>query len=143
MPRPQFNFVALTEDSSDATSLGALVRWLNRMFRRLSDAMPGPTSIALGNSGATKTIKVYETDLAQLTLTANCAVTLDIASRKGAVGDLELTQDGTGSRTVTWTNALWASGTPPTIASGANKRTLIRFINVGKAWVGSVHASNY
>ena len=48
-----------------------------------------------------------------------------------------------GGRTVTWVNALWDSGTPPTIAAAAGGRTLVRFRYNGDGWVGFVFAKGY
>jgi hypothetical protein len=50
-----------------------------------------------------------------------------------------ISQDGTGSRTITtYTNVLWAAGTPPTLSIGANALDVLRFTwnaTLGK-WVG-------
>lgn len=51
-----------------------------------------------------------------------------------------VTQDGTGSRTITtYTNVIWAAGTPPTLTTTAGHTDLLTFrfnATTGK-WVGS------
>ena len=47
--------------------------------------------------------------------------------RPGQVVDLQVVQDGTGSRTITtYTDGLWASGTPPTLTTAANGIDMLR-----------------
>lgn len=53
-------------------------------------------------------------------------------------GPLDL-QDGSGGHTVTWDSAIkWPGGTPPTLPTGANARSLIEFrsIDEGVTWYG-------
>lgn len=45
---------------------------------------------------------------------------------------VSITQDGTGSRTVTWfTTIKWAGGTAPTLTTTASKRDMFGFIRTG------------
>lgn len=139
----QFNYQTLNEQAPNAQSVSGLVRWVNETFKKLANELQGPSSVAIGSVGATATVKLYEADLTTLTLTQNCAITLDNTSRAGAWGELEVLQDGTGAWTISWTNALWDSGTPPTISATANKRTLLRFTRNATGWVGAVVAKGY
>lgn len=73
-----------------------------------------------GNSGAAKTIDWSRANRQNLTLTAN--TTLTFTSPGGdAILSLKLTQDATGSRTVTWPAAVkWPSGIAVTLTTTAN-----------------------
>jgi hypothetical protein len=61
--------------------------------------------------------------------------------------ELLLTQDGTGSRTVTWFSGIkWAGGSAPTLTTGANKSDLfaIEVLNsVTPAYLGYVIGQNF
>lgn len=47
---------------------------------------------------------------------------------------IAITQDGTGSRTVTWfTTIRWVGGTAPTLTTTANKRDTFMFIRTGSS----------
>jgi hypothetical protein len=54
-----------------------------------------------------------------------------------------LRQDGTGSRTVTWTTVNWAGGTAPTITSTASKQDIYSFFSDGTSWYGVTVGQNY
>lgn len=108
-------------------------------LRRLSQCLTGPTSVVLGALGATNTVKFVLGDLITGTLDTNTTLTLDIETRAGAEGLLELTQDATGGRTVAWVNAL----TTPAISATANKKTLIGATYNGTGWVLRTLASGY
>ena len=50
---------------------------------------------------------------------------------------LTLTQDGTGSRTITWpANTSWASGTAPTLTTTASATDLVSFYYDGSVFMG-------
>lgn len=57
---------------------------------------------------------------------------------------VSITQDGAGSRTVTWFSIIkWAGGSPPTLTTAANKRDLFGFIRTGaNTYDGVVVAKN-
>ena len=54
-----------------------------------------------------------------------------------------LKQDGTGSRTVTWSTVKWAGGTAPTITSTASKQDIYSFFADGTNWYGVTVGQNY
>lgn len=59
---------------------------------------------------------------------------------------LELKQDSTGSRTVTWPSTVrWPGGTAPTLSVAANRSDLFVFTcpPSGSLWIGSVAGQNY
>lgn len=71
-------------------------------------------------SGSTETLPdVDVATMHRVTLTANCTLTFPAAGA-GKSFSLELVQDGTGSRTVTWPgNVLWPGGSAPTLSTAA------------------------
>lgn len=115
------------------------------------------TASAIGNPSATKSLSVitgtYQTAQAYTpdaagTATLNLALgnhhsitmpagNITIALSNGTVGQkfiIEITQDGTGSRTVTWfTTIKWAGGSAPTLTTTASKRDTFGFIQTGAA----------
>lgn len=109
------------------------------LFQQLAQALTGPTRVARGEVPATVTVKPYAADLTTLTLTQGVAVTLDVGTRPGAEGLIEVTQDAVGGWAITWTNAL----TSPAIDATANKRTLLAATYTGNGWVLRVAASGY
>lgn len=116
---------------------------INTELQRVAGILRGPVLQALGNSGSSVTIKPYLADLTTLTLTANVAITLDIATRAGAEGLLEVVQDGTGGRTISWTNATGTGGSITAPTSTASKRSLYAMTFNGSNWVVRQLASNY
>lgn len=82
-----------------------------------------------GTSGTSKTIDWTNAPAQQLSLTGSVTLTLT-NPQAGATYDLVLTQDATGSRTVTWPAAVkWAGGTPPTLSTVAARvdRVTLKF----------------
>jgi hypothetical protein len=138
--QPQYNFQPIRQDSPEAQDIGTLGQWVSRRLKLLSDVLKGPESFTIATPGAAVTVKPYIVDQTAMTLTQNCTITLDTQTRRGAWGDLELTQDATGGWTVTFVNLV---NTAPVISTVASKRTLIRLIYVGTGWAASVFASGY
>ena len=76
-----------------------------------------------------------------ITLTAACTLTLS----GGTTGQLQrvvvlLVQDGAGGRAVTWPSGIkWATGLPPTTATGAGQTTIATLMTPdgGSTWFGS------
>jgi hypothetical protein len=56
---------------------------------------------------------------------------------------LLLKQDGTGSRTVTWSTVKWPGGTAPTITATASKQDIYSFFADGTNWYGTTVGQNY
>jgi hypothetical protein len=89
-----------------------------------------------GNSGAALTVDFSRGAAQKITLTANCTLTLTSAS-KGSAYVLNLVQDGTGGRTVTWPASVkWPGGTGPTL-SAANKADLVTLYYNGTNFLGN------
>jgi hypothetical protein len=94
----------------------------------------------VATSGASQSISVASYGVVDLTLTANCALTLTGATAGTAWSiTFILRQDGTGSRTVTWPSGTdWAAATAPTLtttASGVDVVTLLT-VDGGTTWLG-------
>lgn len=79
-------------------------------------------------SGSTETLPdVDVATMHRITLTANCALTFPAAGA-GKSFSLELVQDGTGSRTVTWPGSvLWPGGITPTLTADSDAVDMFRF----------------
>lgn len=90
-----------------------------------------------GNSGATATIDWTAGNKQKITLTDNCGFSFtDPAGPCNMV--LELIQDGTGSRTVTWPASVkWAGGTAPTLTTDADAVDLVSLFYDGSNYYGS------
>lgn len=73
------------------------------------------------DSGATHAIDCDAGTVHQITLTAACTLSFSNVPSGGFGLTLELIQDGTGSRTVTWpASVTWAAGTAPTLSTAAS-----------------------
>jgi len=97
--------------------------------------------LALANSGAAVTVASpaagSQYTILRYTLTANCTFTLPTAAA-GLSFTIELVQDGTGSRTATFT-AKWSGGVAPTLSTGAGKKDVLTFTcHDGANWYGFV-----
>ncbi len=69
---------------------------------------------------------------------ATTAITLS-GGINGHVYRLRLTQDGSGSRAVTWsTTVLWKGGSAPTLTTTINKSDWITLVKSGGNWYGDV-----
>jgi hypothetical protein len=96
-----------------------------------------------GNSGAAKTIDWNDSNCQKLVLTGNCTLTLSNPVA-GATYLLRVSQDGTGSRTLTWPAAVhWPGGTAPVITTTASKVDLIALYYDGTSYFGSVVGTNF
>jgi hypothetical protein len=103
---------------------------------------------AVGNSGTALTLDAASASgyVKTITLTGNCTFTLTGATA-GQVAALELilTQDGTGSRTVTWPASVkWAGGAPTlSTAAAAVDRIVLTSYNGGTTWYGDLVGRGY
>lgn len=89
-----------------------------------------------GDSGAADTIDWTKGNKQKSTLTNNCTFTF---TEPGGVCNLilELHQDATGSRTVTWPASVkWPDSTAPTLSAGANAVDIIAFYYDGTNYYG-------
>jgi hypothetical protein len=94
------------------------------------------------NSSTAITLDLANGTVQIITLTGNATITMPTAT-SGKSFILMLKQDGTGSRTVTWSTVKWAGGTAPTITSTASRQDILSFFADGTNWYGVVVAQNY
>jgi len=94
------------------------------------------------NSSTAITIALTNGTVQIITLTGNATITMPTAT-SGKSFIMYLKQDGTGSRTVTWSTVKWAGGTAPTITSTASRQDILSFFSDGSSWFGVVVGQNY
>jgi len=93
--------------------------------------------VAIGNSGTTQTLSLTNGTVQTVTMTGNCTFTMPTATA-GKSFILIATQDGTGSRTATFTSVKWAGGTAPTLTTTATTgRDILTFVADGTNWYGT------
>lgn len=93
--------------------------------------------VAIGNSGTSQTISLTNGTVQTVTLTGNCTFTMPTATA-GKSFLVIAVQDGTGSRTVTFTSVKWAGGTAPTMTTTATTgRDIFSFVSDGTNWYGT------
>ena len=130
--------IALTFDGSGNTNLS------DKILQRPTIKDYAETGNAIGNTVASQSIDITSGNV--ITATLNVATTTFTFSNPSASGSccsftLILTQDGSGSRAVTWPGSVdWASATAPTLSSGAADVDIFAFITVdaGTTWYGFV-----
>lgn len=77
----------------------------------------------------------------RVTLTSNVTLTVNPASSSTSFSvTLELTQDATGSRTLTTSGVKWPYGITPTLSTTGSSVDLIHLLWTGDCWVGLVGA---
>ena len=91
-----------------------------------------PTTFDIDNNGA----------LQKVVLTGNPTLAFSVTTNR--LFSITLTQDGTGSRTVTWPSGIsWAGGSAPTLTTTLNKSDTFCFIRTGSgAYLGFVAGQN-
>jgi hypothetical protein len=94
------------------------------------------------NTGTAITVDLANGTVQNYTLTGNATITMPTAVA-GKSFIIILSQDGTGSRTVTWSTVVWPSATVPTITSTANKKDIYSFFSNGTNWFGTTVGQNY
>ena len=94
------------------------------------------------NTSTAYTISLADGSFQVLTLTGNATITMPTATA-GRSFILLLKQDGTGSRTITWSTVKWPGGTAPTITSTASKQDIFSFVSDGTNWYGATGGQNY
>jgi len=102
-----------------------------------------------GNTGSTETLDETDGNLQTWTLDANCTFTMPSGSglQAGTSLTLVLTQDGTGSRTVTFTGVKWAGGEAMEASTGAADIDIVTFITynggASPVWYGAVTGTDF
>lgn len=94
------------------------------------------------NTSTAITVSLANGTVQNLTLTGNATITMPTATA-GKSFMMILSQDATGSRTVTWSTVVWPSATAPTITSTASKRDIFSFFSDGTSWFGATIGQNY
>jgi hypothetical protein len=95
------------------------------------------TVVAIGNTGGSQTIALTSGTVQTATLTGNCTFTMPTATA-GKSFILLLRQDGTGSRTATFTGVKWSAAGTPTITATASKMDILSFVADGTNWYGNI-----
>jgi hypothetical protein len=135
----------LSGDATDALrgdgSWGAL---LTGSF--LTTSFGGQDDIStVAASGSAETLDLADGNWHDLTLTADCTITLTGATAGVGCSMLVLLrQDGTGGRTVTWPGSVsWPGGAAPVLADGAGDVTLVSLLTLdgGTNWFGAFPGS--
>jgi len=95
------------------------------------------TAPAIVNSSTTQTISLASGTVLSYTLTGNCTFTMPTAT-SGTSFIVKLIQDGTGSRTATFTSVKYPGGTAPTITTTATTGTdILSFVCINSVWYGT------
>jgi len=131
----------LTNKTFGAATLSGQLSAADQTIERPVIKDYGEAENNLGTMGATETVDLELANFAYGTLGANCTLTFSNPPASGTLGSLtlELTQDGTGSRTVTWpASVTWPAGTPPTLSTGAGDVDVFTFYtrDGGTTWRG-------
>jgi len=93
--------------------------------------------VAIGNSSTTQTLSLTNGTVQTVTLTGNCTFTMPTATA-GKSFILILVQDGTGSRTATFTSVKFVGGVAPTLTTTATTgRDILTFVADGTNWYGT------
>jgi len=103
---------------------------------------------AVGNSGTALTIDASSSSgwIKTITLNNNCTFTLTGAtSGRATLLELVLSQDATGSRTVTWPASVKWSGGAPTLSTAASAvdRIVLTTYNAGTTWYADLIGKGY
>ena len=101
---------------------------LNQFYGYTSVSGAFKTPLVSGTDGSTVTFDLNESNTHRVTLGGNRTLAITNVSY-GQKFTTRLTQDGTGSRTVTWFNNIhWAGGTAPTLTTTAHQTDVFGFI---------------
>jgi hypothetical protein len=124
---------------SDHGSLTGLPDNDHPQYRLTTDGGQDVISVVAA-SGSTETLDLDDGNVHDVTLTANCTLTLTGATN-GVSCDLSilLRQDGTGSRTVTWPASVeWVGDAAPTLQTAASSWDWVhlRTLDGGTTWYG-------
>lgn len=141
---------AITASDTVLTALGKLQAQINLRapintpsFTGISTFQGVKETVVTANTGTAYSINIGSGTIQNLTLTGNCVFTFP-TSTIGGQFTLFLSQDATGSRTVTWPASVrWAGNTAPSLTTTASKTDVLSFIFNGTYWVGFVGGLNY
>jgi len=125
--------------TSYTTSGSGTVVALNNTPTLTTPVITGYTETApsIANSSTAVTLSLASGTVLSYTLTGNCTFTMPTAT-SGTSFIVKLIQDGTGSRTATFTGVKWPGGTAPTITTTATTGTdVISFVCINSIWYGT------
>ena len=95
------------------------------------------TAPSIANSSTAVTLSLSSGTVLSYTLTGNCTFTMPTAT-SGTSFIVKLIQDGTGSRTATFTSVKWPGGTAPTITTTATTGLdILSFVCINSVWYGT------
>jgi len=95
------------------------------------------TAPAIANSSTAVTLSLSSGTVLSYTLTGNCTFTMPTAT-SGTSFIVKLIQDGTGSRTATFTGVKWPGVTAPTITTTASTGVdILSFVCINSVWYGT------
>jgi len=134
------------DNTSDATKDSASATLTNKTLTTPVLTNPTVTNYVetpfTANSSTAITIALTNGTVQIITLTGNATITMPTAT-SGKSFIMFLKQDGTGSRTVTWSTVKWPGGTNPTITATASRQDIYSFFADGTNWYGVVVGQNY
>jgi len=95
------------------------------------------------NTSTAITVDLANGTVQNLTLTA-ASVTITMPTAvAGKSFIIILSQDATGSRSVTWSTVSWPSATPPSVTQTASRKDIFSFFSNGSSWFGATIGQNY
>lgn len=98
-------------------------------------------TVAKGNSGTAVTFNWNDGNIQTVTMTGNATFTFS-NPQSGASYQIIITQDATGSRTITWPTIKWESGSAPSLTGTANSRDIVTLTYDGSSYYGVI-AKNF
>ena len=141
------NLVKSIYTGSDVTSLGEIASG-DTVAIPSGSTLTNPTvtnyteTLYTANTSTAITVSLANGTVQQLTLTGNATITMP-SQGAGKSFIIMLKQDGTGSRSVTWSTVTWAGGTAPTITGTASKQDIYSFFSDGTNWYGTTIGQNF
>jgi hypothetical protein len=92
---------------------------------------------AKGNSGTAVTLNWNDGNIQTVTMTGNATFTFS-NPQSGASYQIIITQDATGSRTITWPTIKWKGGVVPTLTGTANSIDIVTLTYDGASYFGTI-----
>lgn len=141
------NLVKSIYTGTDVTSLGEIASG-DTVAIPSGSTLTNPTvtnyteTAYTANTGTAITVSLANGTVQILTLTGNATITMPTAAA-GKSFIIILRQDGTGSRSVTWSTVNWAGATAPTVTGTASKQDIFSFFSDGTSWYGATLGQNY
>lgn len=139
-------FTSLAATLSGLTMTGAIGMADNILGR--AEVKDYSETLQTPGAGATKTINFEDGNTALINLEANTTIAFSNPPATGKTGSvfIEVRQDGTGSRTLTWpASVVWPGGTTPTQTATADKSDLYFVVtrDAGTTYRAGVVGQNY